>query len=379
VKKLYHLLERAGELGSPDEGAPVVRDCKLIGLESSRGRRYTPEALKAAVALYEGCPVFLDHPDESNDKPRSIRDKFGWFENVRWADGQGLRGDFRYNPRHSFAPTFEGWVKTNPGQVAFSHNAFTDPRKNHKDPDGTTVITQIAEVQSVDLVSRGATTQGLFEGHQMPTMTDPVAGDGVRKDITEGDDMLDAGAGGGGYAEHCANMVKAIMTDGSLDKAAKRKKLLKCLDLLDEEGGGAKVEEGEEEIAKGKGEEEKVKDESDETWTAKADEAALRAAKDPALKPLVEGYDRLKTDRRLRILEGRCRDLCIDAKLPLVSITDVFVQQLVEARDDKARRALIEDRRSLVGAARKPVSQPPAPRNGGKALTADDILAGARD
>lgn len=373
--KLARLTESVAASGRAEPG--VVRDCKVLGFESTRGRRYAPEALKEAASLYEGAPVFLDHPDEGDHGPRSVRDKFGWFANVRFVPGDGLRGDFHYNPEHPFAKTFEGWLDSAPDQIGFSHNAFTDPRKNKTDPDGTTVITQIAEVASVDLVSRGATTQGLFESHKMPTETDPLLGDVVEKDIkrVEEDDMgADAGAGGGGYESHLAEMVKAIMTDSSLDKSAKRKKLLKALDLCDDASAAAPVAE-EDQTMEASDVEDKVKDESDES-AKKVEEAAKLAARDPRLRPLVESHDRLKTAARLRVLESKCRDQCIAARLPLEAITDVFVSQLVEASDDRARAALIEDRRGLVGAARKPRSQSPAGGKSDKKLTADDIMAG---
>lgn len=46
---------------------------------------YTAEAIRSAVPLYEGSKAFMDHPAESEerDRPeRSIKDIFGYFENV---------------------------------------------------------------------------------------------------------------------------------------------------------------------------------------------------------------------------------------------------------------------------------------------------------
>lgn len=372
--KLARLIESCGP-GNCDCTSPgVLRDCKILGFDSTRGRRYTEEAVENAAPLYEGAPVFLDHPEEDaagriSKSPRSVRDKFGLFENVRYVPGDGLRGDFRYNTAHPFASTFEGWVAMGGDQIGFSHNALTDTSRNKQDPDGTAVITNVAEVLSVDLVSRGATTQGLREAHMDPDIDAPA--------VTPEPAPAPVDAGAGGYEEHLANMVKAIMTDGSLDKAAKKKKLMKALDLCEDEKAAAPVVEEDEPVEEadepdflaGKDKDDKEKDKE-------VTEAARLAASDPRLKPLVESHDRLRTEKRVRLLESRCRDMCVEAKLPLVSISEVFLAQLVEARNDKARHALIEDRKTL-GVSRKPQSQSPrGGANGSKKLTSDDIMLG---
>lgn len=44
---------------------------------------YSPEVLRESVPLLEGRPMYIDHPSEPG-KPRSIRDKVGWYSEVRY-------------------------------------------------------------------------------------------------------------------------------------------------------------------------------------------------------------------------------------------------------------------------------------------------------
>ena len=74
----------------------IVKNVKIIGLESRHGYSYTPKALKEAAHLYEGIRVNVDHPERS--KPgiaRSYRDRFGSLRGVHFVEGDGLRGNLR--------------------------------------------------------------------------------------------------------------------------------------------------------------------------------------------------------------------------------------------------------------------------------------------
>lgn len=41
--------------------AGIIKGVKILGLVSKNGRRYRPDALKAALPLYENCQVNIDH------------------------------------------------------------------------------------------------------------------------------------------------------------------------------------------------------------------------------------------------------------------------------------------------------------------------------
>lgn len=360
--KTLRLSEDAhGGPGGHDPAAGVVRDCKVLGLVSRNGRRYSRRAVASAARLYEGCPVYFDHDEGAEGRSRPFIDKFGTLRNVRVGPDGGLRGDLHYNPRHLYADTFRGWLETDPNGVGFSHNATGRVREDH---DGTFVVEEIVEVESVDLVSRPATTEGLFEAHDTETCK------------VEEETPLDmpaetpAEAGAGGYEDHLAEMVKAIVTDPALDPKVKKKKILAALKMLDAKGGGEEVEDVEE--AEEEAPEEK-KEESEEDKYEKAEES-LRKSKDPDVALLLESLDSYRVRERLRELQAKAHRMCSDARLPVEAVTPTFVRQLCEARDDEARAELIRDRQSVQRLGRPPVSR----SGGGKppALTVDELLAG---
>ena len=62
----------------------VLRAVRVLGEKSANGRRYLPEAMRAALPMYLGAKVFLDHPDRPNVS-RSVKDLIGTLENVAQA------------------------------------------------------------------------------------------------------------------------------------------------------------------------------------------------------------------------------------------------------------------------------------------------------
>lgn len=150
------------ELGAPskiDRVNGVIHGVKIIGFESKHGRSYSPEAIKAAMPMYEGIPVNIDHPrPEQAGIPRPLTSRIGRLKNITY-DGSGLRGDFHYLTKHVLAESVVEAAEKMPEIMGFSHNADGDSDL----VGGKRVVRQITKVRSVDLVSNPATTQGLFE------------------------------------------------------------------------------------------------------------------------------------------------------------------------------------------------------------------------
>lgn len=142
----------------------IVKDVKILGLKSRHGYDYSPQALKEARQLYEGIAVNVDHPERTKaGSARSYRDRFGRLTNVRFVEGDGLRGDLNYNPKHSIAEQFAWDVENNPAGCGLSHNAsgpLSPPRGSGSRP----ICESIERVRSVDLVADAATNRSLFEG-----------------------------------------------------------------------------------------------------------------------------------------------------------------------------------------------------------------------
>lgn len=140
-----------------DKEKNIIKDICLLTLESKNGRVYLPQAIENAVELFEGVKTFANHPRKSErGEVRDVRDLIGKCLNPHYREGK-LRADLLILESH------KGWVfplaAQAPDLVGLSINAQGKVRRiNGKD-----VVEEIVEVQSVDLVSEPAATQGLFE------------------------------------------------------------------------------------------------------------------------------------------------------------------------------------------------------------------------
>jgi len=145
-----------------DKTRGVLEGVKLIGLESRNGRRYRESALAKATPLYEEAKVNVNHPREGALAPRDYQDRLGVIRHVRLREGEGLFGDLHFNPKHALAEQLVWDAENNPRNVGFSHNVMARLSRQGEQ----TVVEEITRVQSVDLVSDPATTQGLFEQNE---------------------------------------------------------------------------------------------------------------------------------------------------------------------------------------------------------------------
>ncbi len=144
----------------------IVFDVKILGHSSDNKRRYTPESMKAATSLYEGRFVNIDHPHKATEA-RSSLDRTAWLENVRYVEGDGLRGNLRFLlPLDEFQKKVIWAAENKPDAWGLSHNA---DGKGQEDKDGVFVVEAITEVRSVDLVPDPATNRSLFEGKPVQT------------------------------------------------------------------------------------------------------------------------------------------------------------------------------------------------------------------
>lgn len=156
--------------GKVDRENKVIRDVKLVGKQSKWGYTYTDSALKEAVPLYEGVPVYENHAkrDGKESSERLVEDKVGWIENVRWrADGN--YGDFHFLESHPHTGMFLEWAERNPKGIGFSQVAYGKKKGKR---GAVQYVESINEVLSVDLVGSPATTGGMFESYseEIPKM-----------------------------------------------------------------------------------------------------------------------------------------------------------------------------------------------------------------
>jgi hypothetical protein len=153
------LIERvATSLVRVDRAAGVLHGVKVLGRQSRNGRRYLPAALRAALRLYEGAKVNINHPERGGGKDRAVTDRFGVLRRVR-LEADGIRADLHYLTRHPLAEMIAEAAERMPEALGLSHNAEGRTARR----GGVETVEEITRVVSVDLVSDPATTGGLFE------------------------------------------------------------------------------------------------------------------------------------------------------------------------------------------------------------------------
>jgi len=346
--------------GKVDRATKVISGVKILGLHSrNRGgkRRYTKECLEAAVPLYEGAQVYAGHTRKAGQARKPDEPVAGWLENVRY-ERDGLYGDLHCMGSHPLCEQLLEAAERNPSLYCLSHNAHGAARP------GTDVIEEILEVHSVDLVRKGGTTQGLFEGQTVTMklseyLAELSIPDGHRKIVEslledgymDGETPMaedaappaaDAEQGDheealkGGFMASVAAIAGQSL-DGSMDVAEACKKIAQLLKahtkLAGTEGEGEEEEEGLEED-----------DESCET---------------PEKKPMKESDRTLKA--RLAEYEAReeVRSLCEELKIQPGKAVVLAAAKLPAAD----RKALLEDWADRPGAA--PTNKPRSQKAGG--------------
>lgn len=336
-----------------DRDKGIIYRVKVLGLVSDNGRRYLPEATRAALPLYEGRAVRIDHPDQP-DRARASASVFGKLLAVQ-ADDQGeLWGDLHYLKSHPMAAQICEAAERMPDLFGLSHNADGE---GETDRDGTFVVHRITEVRSVDVVADPATTRGLAEQRMSPTppvkpkrvklraflegqagkLADQAKRGRLRKLLEMGDaglygatemDEPAAPEGGGDPDEQLwqgfrAAILAVIDGDGSADEKVKKiKAYLKSHEKVTKgkgEGGG-EAGDGEEEIEEG---------------------AACADGRDDDEK-------KRKMEHRRLVRKDRARDLCEQANLSLGGEDGrALLESLVRCPDDAAMSKLIEREKRL--------------------------------
>ena len=157
--------------GRVDRENAIVHGVKVCGLHSQnqiggKPTRYTPEALKGAVGMYEGVQIFANHPPPETirvgTRPvRDFDDALGQIRSPRYVDGVGIVGDAYFVKSHPNTPRALDEATEARAGYGFSHN-FDGRRRDNGDH---VAWTKIGAVYSVDLVTRPATTGGFFESH----------------------------------------------------------------------------------------------------------------------------------------------------------------------------------------------------------------------
>lgn len=144
-----------------DREKGVIPGVRILGRESKNGRVYSDAALDKAPSLYEESTVNLDHVFDG-EEPRGVLESWGVLRNCR-REGDCVRGDLHYLKEHSSTPVLLEKAERFPRSFGLSHAASGDVRPGlDGQPD---VVEDLFAVESVDVVGRPATNDGLFESH----------------------------------------------------------------------------------------------------------------------------------------------------------------------------------------------------------------------
>jgi len=216
MKQTLNECSRQDEMTAGTVG--VAENVKVLGWESTNRRRYVREAAQAALPLYEGAWVNIDHPTDENEPVSALR-RFGRLKGVEVRESGIYARQLTYNPKHPFAETFAYWVANDPSAVGLSHNAVGEGEMK----DGIFVVNKINAVDSVDIVADPATTKGLHEGQMNETP------DEAKPSPTD-----DQAVGSAGWKSMIGDTCAAIVTDTSMDTAAKIAKIKALLKLQDD-------------------------------------------------------------------------------------------------------------------------------------------------
>ena len=107
----------------------------------------------------------VNHPKSHPLASRDYQDRLGLVRNIALRSGDGLFGDFHFNPKHALAEQLLWDAEHAPENVGFSHNVQARTVRQGDD----TLVEAILKVHSVDLVADPATTGGLIEqAHPLP-------------------------------------------------------------------------------------------------------------------------------------------------------------------------------------------------------------------
>jgi len=247
----------------------VIEGVRVLGRESKNGRTYSDKALREAASFYEGVEVNIDHPGNkrrsSATMERGLAEGFGELRNISTRD-DGVYADLHYLKSHPMAPQIVERAERFPTKVGLSHNAEGDVRTK----GGRTVVEGIRRVISVDVVSRPATNESLFESEDESMTRTTVrqiferllprrAPSLLREIESSSDEPVDLPSEATADEEIKAAfraMVMAVFDDDSLDAKATLQKIKEILRSQEKllggsaaaDGNGAAADELEEEV-----------------------------------------------------------------------------------------------------------------------------------
>ena len=380
----------------------VIHNVALLGRVSANGRVYREQAMKDAVKLYDGAPVYIDHPTETELRARggirSAHDFAGRIRNPRLA-GDRVRGDIEVLDREPTKSLLLSVANQMPEQAGMSHRA----RGRMEMEDGQEYVEGLLSVDAVEFVMEPATMAGLFEA-VMARVGDGAAPRGSDQDHHAFlRDKLAAAFSGWGehlwleavYSAESAMVfcvsegpqeglwrVQYVEGEDGTVTFGEPKKVRRVTVFEPTESRGGDQPETESKTMEIKDLTlEQLRAGRPDLVTAIAEATQAEAAKTDEVKALqgqlaeatakVSALEEEKATLQAKVDEGDVREAqrerqqlvatkLAEAKLPEAAVTELFRKALTEAKDEAALDALIEERKALVEAVGKtPAGTPP--------------------
>lgn len=365
-----------------DQTRRLVQNVALTGTRSKNGYRYSQNALRAAVSLYENKPVFLDHAvNVSRPFERSTRDLAGSIVRPRFENGR-IRGDIQLLDTEA-GNTLLALAETKNSAAGMSHVVLAERSTDQS------VVEAIRDVISVDAVVFPATSSTFQESTHSPPGRE-VAGSyeavlaeidaqlskHVKRLMTDIDVMSVQRLAifpGCVVVEACApppRQPQCFSLDWRLEdgRVALGKKLAP-LDVseLDCPKRPLRRMTGPDKSDQPDANSERVRDLQSQLQSAIAERDALRAQ-----------LQRIEHEQRAEKQRREVEQLLEASRLPPCAVTDMFRRQLIATPDADTRRALIRERQTVLAELRRQAPLSRERLDGGRSDTEQALIAAIR-
>lgn len=321
-----------------DQERRAVRNVALTAAESKNGYRYSAEALRQAVPLYENKPVFLDHAANlARPFDRSTRDLVGTVVNVRFEE-ERVRADIQTLDTDS-GRTFVALAESESPAVGMSHVVLAERGRDK------TVVETIHDVVSVDAVVFPATASTFRESQQhWPAVLVP---DSFEQILAEVDAALPSHWQEQTEAKPASVRRVGLFPEQILVEVHANGEAYPKYYLLEWSRQDGSVELGSAltEIASAEIENGSRLSELCASEKISASELEQVIFERDELKCRLEHYE---SERHIRQREQNVDVLLEQAELPAEVVTDLFREQLMSATDPADCEKLISERKRLA-------------------------------
>lgn len=171
--QILEYVTSAGTKPRCDREKGILFDVKFLGEESSNAfpnnNSYPRSVREKALPILEGRRINIDHPEKGKEgQTRAYGAGFGVARNLA-EKGDGIYGECWFNPKHQLAEQV-CWDSENcPNNLGFSICAHGRGKRDQRSTKF--VLESIDSAESIDLVSRPATTKGIREERTPMNMT----------------------------------------------------------------------------------------------------------------------------------------------------------------------------------------------------------------